>query len=263
MSRSSRKHAQKEAAERARRQRLESIRNPDLPPDELEAFHATCDEMYSVLDALARDASVTAKLANNANTPVSHVGGAMLLESNNDWPTGSNGPLSGVLEVYVKEPPHVPPTLSGYQLLQLFLEVETDGDTNRYRDGDWTVLLQANTSSLGRYSNGAILNHQPLAFSHERSTPAYPDDLDVVDDGIRDRFEELPNWSELLADRYPSAGGVRYGGWPQWIDGQGVGGEFVFQVEGWYVGLDLGFDGTLYFGFDPADSTWHCTWEIG
>ena len=148
-------------------------------------------------------------------------------------------------------------------MLQVFIELETNDDRPSYRDGRFDVLLYNDLDTLAPHSMGINLEHQPLAFAHESSTPTYPDDLDVIDQSVQERFEELPNWSELLAARYPSAGGIRLGGWPQWIDGQGVGGDFVFQIEGWYLGLDFGFDGTLYFGLDPSDSTWHSTWEIG
>ncbi len=64
----------------------------------------------------------------------------------------------------------------------------------------------------------------------------------------------------MAAERTPSVLGSHFGGWPCWLEGSNVG-QFVFQLDGEIAGVDLGFDGQLYFGVQGGQ--WKTAWEIG
>lgn len=263
MSKSSRKQQQREALQRALEQRLAAIRKHDLPPDELREFHRTRDEMYAILDRVSLPSSVSAKLSHELPTPRSHVGGEMLTGPEDTKPTSNGVLMTGVLELFVDGLPFIPDQLREAFVLQLFLEL-VDGEHHpEYRDGASCIRLLAATDSIQPESEGLLLAACPLAFTEEKSVPNYPDDLDVIPSELRERFDFLPNWSESLAADYPTAGGLRFGGWPYWIECSGVQGDFVFQVDDDTIGVDLSFDGMLYFGLDSDRGRWHHSWEIG
>ena len=64
----------------------------------------------------------------------------------------------------------------------------------------------------------------------------------------------------MAAERASSGLGSRAGGWPTWLTGSDIG-EFVLQLDGETLGVDLGFDGQLYVG--RCNGEWVVEWEIG
>lgn len=109
-----------------------------------------------------------------------------------------------------------------------------------------------------------MIDSKPVAWTRvEQDIPNYPDDLDVIPDDVRDEFEQLPNSTALFVDRFPSGLATQISGWPHWISGGGEIGTFCFQLHEDVIPVNLGFDGTLYFGLDEAARCWNCLWEVG
>lgn len=246
MSKSSRKEQQRKAYEAEMERRRNAIWNPPLDDEALAHFRQTCDRYFAAYEAVARPASVAVRPRHDAPPTKSHTGGQFLLPSNVEWPTTDDQPLAGVLEIHLDELPAVPKPLSEYDLLQVFLELESDDDLPRYAGGNWCVRE-------ARYSNEDELRHDglrveqsPIAWELvENDIPTYPDDLDLVDEDVREEFEALPNWSEMCADYFSSGLSTRVGGWPQWVSNGGNVGEFCLQLNEDVILVDL--DSTVVF----------------
>ena len=263
MSRSARKQAQREAIEKAVREQQRARWNPQLPPEELAHFRKSCERMFAVLESVSRPAAVAVRPAHDQPTPRSHFGGAMLMASTDSWPQVDGRLLSGVMEIHLSELPTRPSPLEGFELLQVFLELKTRGDTPAYQGGNWAVRRIEKADGMSPMSHAPVVAEIPVAWNLQHDIPKYPDDLALIPGDVRNEFEKLPNWSALLADRFPSSLSTRVGGWPQWVEGCGVDGTFCLQIDGFDVDIDLGFDGCLFFGFDEETQSWDCKWEIG
>lgn len=264
MSKSSRKQTQREALARAREKQRHEIWNPNLPKSELRHFRETCQRFFDAYEAVARPASIARNPQHDQPTPQSHTGGPFLFGLNEEWPTTSAGPLAAVVEVHLSEVPVLPDPLKGSQLLQVFLELESNVAEPRYADGEWVVRVHNQIELRTPASNGPEIDRLPVAWTRiEHDVPNYPDDLECISEELRNAFERLPNWSALFVDRFPSGLATRIAGWPHWVANGGDIGTFCFQLHGDIIPVDFGFDGSLYFGFNESTGVWNCLWEIG
>ena len=171
-------------------------------------------------------------------------------------------PLTCVMEVHIGELHCAPAVLTGASVLQVFLELEASPEGfPEYADGAWHVETFKNVEGLLEQQQGVPLETEPVAWELlEHTYPNAPDNHGIVPPELEDAFHELPNASELEANRLRRILGTHIGGWPCWLTGSDVG-EFVLQLDGETVGVNLGFDGQLYFGME--NGTWRMSWEIG
>ncbi len=186
------------------------------------------------------------------------------------WPAAPSAePLCAVLEVFLAELPFLPEPLKGYQALQVFLELkpaspgpnyDPGSSLPEYADGAFHVELHKTVQGHETTTQGILLDSVDLRWEQIDTHPGYPDDLDIVPDEVRDAFDALPRSSELAADKLSHVLGPHIGGWPYWLTGGDVG-EFTMQLDGELIGVELGFDGQLYFGL--VDGEWQMLWEIG
>ena len=265
MGKSSRKQVQRQTYEQTMQQQRQARWNPDLPEAELQQFHQTCDRMFQALEAVSRPASVLANPQRNQSTPKSHIGGAMLMAAGESWPDEAGEPLAAAMEIYLDElPAPLPEPLRGISVLQIFLEIEPGEFGPEYGGGSWQVRCLSSTEGCTPKSQGFAIASLPVAWEPlEHDIPSYPDDIDLIPTDIRQAFEQLPNWSQLLRDRFPSGPATRIGGWPQWIQGSELDDTFCLQISGQDIGIEMGPEGALYFSFDEMLQGWNCLWEIG
>lgn len=259
MTKSSRKKAQKEITERARRKKEKETWEPDLPFNELVRFRELCVEVIREAERVSKPQS----LANTNYGEVRsrcHVGGGAHIDAGN-WPKANGKPLTLVLELFLDDLPYVPGVLADQKLLQLFLELEEGEHGPVYSDGAWHINTESDFADLTVQKQGAELDEFFLSWKKVDTTPGYPDDIDIVNRGPLDELEEYPSGIDITSDYFGSMPfGLRVGGWPAWLDGSDVG-EFVLQVSGDFINVDFGFDGIIYIGLDKGD--WVLAWEIG
>lgn len=239
------------------------MRNPDLPEAELRHFRETCQRYFEAYEAVARPASIATRPSRSQPAPQSHTGGPFLFAPNEEWPTTSAGPLAAVVEVHLSEVPVIPDPLKDLQLLHVFLELEPD-DEPTYSGGEWAVRVHKQTDNRTPLSKGLEIDRVRVAWSRiEQDIPNYPDDLEWIPEDVRAEFEQLPNWSALFVDQFPSGLATQIAGWPHWVASGGNIGTFCFQLHGDVIPVDFSFDGSLYFGVDESTGEWRCLWEIG
>ncbi|MCB9633794.1 MAG: hypothetical protein H6721_16880 [Sandaracinus sp.] len=192
------------------------------------------------------------------------------------WPTASNGnPLTAVLELFVDELPVVPAALVGVQRMQVFLEL-TEAKPPPAR-GYFTQrsypLGGAHRVVTHREANGGP-RFEGVSDDHvvslvARLVPTYPTGEAVrhLPKDLAAAFRRLPSSGALFGDRIRSEPFPHVGGWPHALgDGDGLGdgdeiGDFVMQLDGELLGVDLGPDGQLYFGIDEGE--WKMSRVVG
>lgn len=261
MSKKSRKEVQRLAYEKAQEEKRQKLLNPDLPKSELAQFHNTCEKYFDAYRAVSKPAYIAKHSRFGDTVAKSHGGGKFLMTPEDEWPSYNGEPMSAVFEVHLNELTHLPEPLKAYDLLQVFLVLKDEGELPVYRDeGFYVRTLIYNDKFIPR-SEGLVLDVPPITWEFvEHDIPGYPDDIDLIDEDLSDEFTSLPNWSALKAHQFPCGLFTRVGGWPQWVQNGGSIGMFCFQIEGELVGIDMGFDGSVYFGFD---NSWKSFWEIG
>jgi hypothetical protein len=257
-----------ELAERTRHK----LWNPDLPAAELAHFREVSAAYFAHMDTLALPCAlprvVEGREHTEATPTLSHVGGEALWPTSVAWPTDHAGrPLTLAIEIHIAELPFVPLPLGDVAVLQVFVGLEPgrqDPAGRRPQEppqytGVSVIHAHAVSAAAARHE-GAPLPRAALTWESALSFPGYPDALDVVDSDLESAFSELPGCHAMAAERSPSILGSHVGGWPGWLTGSDVG-EFVVQLDGETLGVDLGFDGQLYVG--RRNGEWVAEWEIG
>lgn len=243
--------------------------NPPLPPDELRRFRETTEALFTEYERHSRPAA-GARVARETGTR-STAGGPVLWPLGEAWPTSTTGkPLTPVLELFVDELPVVPDALVGTRVLQVFLELEpprpppADGYfTQRSYEhrGAHRVVTRSEPTGEPRFEG--IPGERPtrLEWSRVSTYPTGEDAHALIPRELRRAFDELPSASALLGDRVGSGLFPHVGGWPHWLDDGGFVGDFVMQLDGELLGLNLGTDGQLYFGVHRGE--WEMLWAVG
>lgn len=174
----------------------------------------------------------------------------------------ANGrPLSMVLELFLDDLPFVPAALSEWKLLQVFLELEDGDHEPAYNEGAWFINTETSLEGLKVQKQGLELSEFALSWNEVQSTPGYPDDIEVVNEDLIEEFEKFPTGIDITSQYFGCVPfGLWVGGWPAWINGSDVG-EFVLQMSGDIIKVDLGFDGVIYVGLD--DDQWRLVLELG
>lgn len=261
MSKKARKEAQRLAFEKAQEEKKQKLLNPDLSDNEMVHFRNTCERYFKAYRAVSKPGYI-AKFPRFGNEIAkSHFGGEFLMLPTDEWPISNGQPMSAVLEVHLNEISNLPEPLQGFDLVQVFLVLEEEGEWPVFRDKGFYVRTLMYDEKLIPRSEGLKVAETAINWEFvAHDIPVYPDDLDLIDDELSDEFTALPNWSALKANQFPCGLFTRIGGWPKWVQNGGSVGEFCIQLEGESAGVDMGFDGSVYFGYDNG---WKSFWEIG
>ncbi len=250
---------QREIIQRARLNKEKETWEPDLPFDDLVRFRELCVEVIREAERVSKPQSVANTNYGELRSRC-HVGGGAHIDPDK-WPMANEKPLTLVLELFLEDLPYVPAIIADQKLLQVFLELEEGEYGPAYNDGAWQVNTEADLEGLTVQSQGQVLDEFSLSWRSGPSTPGYPDDIEVVNEALIEEFEKFPTAMDITSQYFGSGPfGLRIGGWPSWINGSDVG-EFVLQMSGDFIKVDLAFDGVIYIGLDNGE--WVLVWEIG
>ncbi len=207
---------------------------------------------------------------SNSEAARSQVGGSVLWPKEKAWPVSRDGiSLTPVLELFVDELPVVPKPLVGTAVLQVFLELVpkpdalAKGDVTRrsYCDGAYQVVLHPEAPLERRFQGVGAEESKRLVLKAGDSFPNGEDARLLISEALEDAFYAQPGASALFASRIEDGPFSRVGGWLGWLDDGGNVGEFVMQLDGDLISVDLGMDGQLYFGLD--EGVWVMLWSVG
>ncbi len=180
------------------------------------------------------------------------------------WPEYEQRPMLGILQLNLEDLVHRPPGTEDIRLLTLFVDPESYPES----EGSWLVRTYKTVSKLRALQSPKIESEvRPVSLGPPVLIEDYPcfEDLDEeVEDELWDSFSE----------RYPTARGVKLGGWPSLVQSEiywaplnrhPAEPRYVLQVDSLEeAGWQWGHDGCAYLGRGTAkgrQNEWAFEWQ--
>ncbi|GAB3499220.1 hypothetical protein GCM10027341_22050 [Spirosoma knui] len=191
--------------------------------------------------------------------------GKVLLAKEDNWPHWQGVAMFPLCQLYLEEFPVKPTLLSDITLLTVFVAAQSIPDAEDANGTSWCLRAYTADDDLIPLTpvrtTSPIKPFQMLPEVINQDFPHY-DDCPIP---IPDKF------SDDYSDLFPSAGGIKLGGWPTLIQGEidwrtsseGNDIEFAFQVDSLEKAhWQWGDNGVAYFGRSRANpNLWAFSWQ--